>query len=1150
MSWLLLVSLAHAWPTDDAWVPLTQGGAPMTDPIGDHSGLDESGDLSSATDPVLSWFVDADDVYLRVQVQRSPINGASWFAPQDWAWLIDTDGDDATIEVALMVHADLVETDLRVFEANGDPGLSPPLTFTGVLGTLSDPDPPIRTVGVGSEHFIDVRLTRAQAEAELGWTTVGLVRVAAANATAFTLGWDDVATCNDSTTVCTTVAPVLSDPVAIDQDEDTVVDPDEALWGTDPLDDDTDDDGLADAVDFDVDPLFDSDGDGITDPLDPDSDDDGLLDGLEAGVTVLPLGTDVGAQGATADADPSTTTSPWLADTDAGGLSDGAEDWNGDGEQGFWETDPNDPSDDADTDGDGIPDLFDGQDAKGDIDDEDSDGDGISDAVEFLFDTDGDNIPDFLDEDSDNDGIPDATEGDVDTDGDGIPDFRDSDSDGDGVPDDIEGTDDLDGDGLGNWVDEDADGDGIPDADEADADGDGILDDTDGDGIPDIFDNDLDSDGDGIPDNVEGSDDPDGDGVPNDLDDDSDGDGMPDSEEADRDEDGVLDDTDGDGVPDFLDTDSDGDGIPDADEQGDLDCDGILDAIDPIFDEGLCATPTTTPTTDPGTTDPFTDDDVGNPLAQPGQFTGGSCSTTGSSGFAGLGLALLAMAARRRRRAALTAGALVAAVPAQAQDINVQRFRPSVDGGPLLKVEDLQLAERGGLGAILHYADDPFVFRPADGSEPTDVLGAVGTTSLLGHGTLGALRLGAELPLHVYAQGFQVDGPVHLGDARFSSKLRALDTDSFDLGAALDVMLPTGDGDNYLGAGTVQVDGRLLAQITTGDALIAAAVGARNGTGREFLELTVSPAVVWGIGASYALSEPTSIALELDGEGWLGNGGQSGAAPIEWLASAHQRLGSATLILGGGSGLTRGVGAPDLRIVAGLSWQSLAPQAEPAPAAVVEAPPAPGRLVVRVTDPKGAALPGATVRVLGADEPVSEVGPDGIVERSLPPRSYEVAVSADGYEATNRVVELKADGSADLVIQLEAIAKPADDVVVDEETNRIYLNRKIFFELDKAELKVESLGVLDRLVEVLVENPEIGRVRIEGHTDNQGKEQHNLELSESRAQAVKAYLVKQGVPEERLDAKGYGESRLLQEGDSDEVHATNRRVEFHLLPTE
>ena len=83
---------------------------------------------------------------------------------------------------------------------------------------------------------------------------------------------------------------------------------------------------------------------------------------------------------------------------------------------------------------------------------------------------------------------------------------------------------------------------------------------------------------------------------------------------------------------------------------------------------------------------------------------------------------------------------------------------------------------------------------------------------------------------------------------------------------------------------------------------------------------------------------------------------------------------------------------------------------------------------------------------------------------------------------------------------------------------------------------------------MLLGDPDLPRVRIEGHTDTTGTDAHNLELSQDRAQKVLDYLVSQGVSAERLEAKGYGESRPLQQGDSDDVHATNRRVEFHLLP--
>ena len=143
----------------------------------------------------------------------------------------------------------------------------------------------------------------------------------------------------------------------------------------------------------------------------------------------------------------------------------------------------------ADTDGDGIPDNVDADDAGPGAGD--SDGDGIADNIECPAypacpDTDGDGQPDYMDQDSDNDGIPDVIEvgalasgNPVDTDGDGIPDYRDSDSDADGIDDSVEaGANplqpvDSDADGIPDYVDPessglpfggDSDGDGVEDA--------------------------------------------------------------------------------------------------------------------------------------------------------------------------------------------------------------------------------------------------------------------------------------------------------------------------------------------------------------------------------------------------------------------------------------------------------------------------------------------------------------------------------------------------------------------------------------------------------------------------------------------------------------------------------------------------------------
>ncbi|MBX2823184.1 MAG: hypothetical protein KTR33_00555, partial [Gammaproteobacteria bacterium] len=227
-----------------------------------------------------------------------------------------------------------------------------------------------------------------------------------------------------------------------------------------------------------------------------------------------------------------------------------------------------------DTDGDGIPDLIEGEgdtdgDGTPDFQDPDSDGDGISDQEETAVDSDDDGIPDYIDPDSDDDGIDDALEQSGDADGDGIPDYLDVDSDGDGVPDSDEGITDLDGDGVPDYLDPDfvvdSDGDGIPDSVEGTGD-------SDSDGVPDNID--TDSDGDGIADSVETAGDSDNDGTPDYLDPDSDGDGIDDVEES-------TVDTDGDGLSDFQDPDSDGDGIDDILEgTADTDNDGIVDRLD------------------------------------------------------------------------------------------------------------------------------------------------------------------------------------------------------------------------------------------------------------------------------------------------------------------------------------------------------------------------------------------------------------------------------------------------------------------------------------------------------------------------------------------------------------------------------------------
>lgn len=114
------------------------------------------------------------------------------------------------------------------------------------------------------------------------------------------------------------------------------------------------------------------------------------------------------------------------------------------------------------------------------------------------------------------------------------------------------------------------------------------------------------------------------------------------------------------------------------------------------------------------------------------------------------------------------------------------------------------------------------------------------------------------------------------------------------------------------------------------------------------------------------------------------------------------------------------------------------------------------------------------------------------------------------------------------------------------EIGQIIRLNNIFFETGKADLKPESNFELEKLTTFLLENPKVN-IEISGHTDNVGGEQANMKLSEDRAKAVVAYLLGKLIPENRIIAKGYGETKFVATNDTDEGRQLNRRVEFVIL---
>jgi len=101
----------------------------------------------------------------------------------------------------------------------------------------------------------------------------------------------------------------------------------------------------------------------------------------------------------------------------------------------------------------------------------------------------------------------------------------------------------------------------------------------------------------------------------------------------------------------------------------------------------------------------------------------------------------------------------------------------------------------------------------------------------------------------------------------------------------------------------------------------------------------------------------------------------------------------------------------------------------------------------------------------------------------------------------------------------------------------------IYFDYNSAKLHESSMPELDRVVDLMKENPAIN-IEISAHTDNKGSSDYNLKLSDKRAQEIVRYLVSKGIPSAKLKPKGYGASRPVAANDTEENRAKNRRVEL------
>lgn len=191
-----------------------------------------------------------------------------------------------------------------------------------------------------------------------------------------------------------------------------------------------------------------------------------------------------------------------------------------------------------------------------------------------------------------------------------------------------------------------------------------------------------------------------------------------------------------------------------------------------------------------------------------------------------------------------------------------------------------------------------------------------------------------------------------------------------------------------------------------------------------------------------------------------------------------------------------------------------------------------------VTNFKGKSLPNETI-IFSNDKTKAEVkvhtDAKGKFEALIPVNGvYSLKYKNFTTDVDYTKMTVPADAQATYEIQVK----------IDPPVNVVLNN--VYFDTGKSTLKASSSKALNDLAEALKLKSTM-MVEIQGHTDNVGKEEDNVKLSQQRADEVKHYLVAKGIDEKRISAKGYGPSMPIADNGSEEGKAKNRRTSLRVI---
>jgi OOP family OmpA-OmpF porin len=494
----------------------------------------------------------------------------------------------------------------------------------------------------------------------------------------------------------------------------------------------------------------------------------------------------------------------------------------------------------------------------------------------------------------------------------------------------------------------------------------------------------------------------------------------------------------------------------------------------------------------------------------------------------------------RAASAALAAlGLVVAGGAARAQAISgfaVDRFEPAGGGSEWLTLESLDFRGhlRPGAGLVMDLALKPVVIYDRNGNQVTSLV----NHQAMAHADVALvlwsrLRLDVNAPVVVSQGGLagQIGGEMYtppsgerLGDVRLGADIRLFGEAQHGITAAVgaQLFLSTGHQSAFTSDGGPRVWSRLSVAGETGPVNWAARVGyhyrptykcgctltpGSELTGALAVGIRVLPALL--IGPEVYASTPASgdrVAKAV-------------ASPVEVLLGFHLFIARDWAVGGGAApGLTDGAGSPLWRFVAAVQyWPAFVP---PAPAPPLPSPPPP---------------PAPTPRPAPAPPPPPPLPPP-------PPPPPPPPSDRDG------------DGIVDPEDACPDTAGPSNTdpsrngcPVARIEGGQIRIRDQVKFKTDSAVILKESNYILIGVVKILTDHPEIKRLRVEGHTDTQGKPSYNKKLSQRRAASVVKWLIRFGIGKKRLTSAGFGQERPIANNLTEDGRRENRRVEIHIV---